>query len=87
MNWGFIGWVVGILLTIYLLKFVILALRSLFSKESMESLMGTAERKIKDANEWMTATIKKKAAAKKKAEKMARKIKDDRPMVIRGTIR
>ena len=87
MNFGFIGWIVGILLTIYLLKFVILALRSLFSKESMESLMGAAEQKIKDANKWVTATIKKKTAAKKKAEKMARKIKDDRPMVIRGTIR
>ena len=86
MNWGFIGWVIGILLTIYLLKFVILALRSLFSKESMESLMGATEKKIKSANKAMTKKIKQ-TAAKRKAEKMARKIEDDQPMVIRGTIR
>ena len=86
MNWGFIGWVIGILLTIYLLKFVILALRSLFSKESMENLMGMTEKKIKSVNKAMTKKIKE-TTAKRKAEKMARKIEDDQPMVIKGTIR
>lgn len=81
MNWGFIGWVIGILLTVYLLKFVILALRSLFSKESMENIMGATERKIRSANKAMTRKIKQ-TAAKRKAEKLQKKIEEDQPMIV-----
>lgn len=81
MNWGFIGWVIGILLTIYLLKFVILALRSLFSRESMENIMGATERKIRSANKAMTRKIKQ-TAAKRKAEKLQKKIEEDQPMIV-----
>lgn len=81
MNWGFIGWVLGIILTLYVLKFAIMALRSLFSKESMESLMDIAGNKISRANKNLTKKMKQNVA-KRKAEKMAKKIDEERPMVI-----
>ena len=86
MNWGLIGWVVGCLLTIYVLKFVVMALRSLFSKESMENLMDWTGTKVNDANKKLTETIKR-STAKRKAEKRQRKMENDQPMVIKGYIR
>lgn len=85
MNWGFIGWAVGILLTIYVLKFVIMALRSLFSKESMESLMDWTGQKVNDANKKLTKKIK--ASAKTRAQKRKEKVERDQPMVVKGYIR
>ena len=80
MNWGFIGWVLGALLTLYVLKFAIMLLRSIFSKESMESMMGAAQDRISDANERLTETIKRKAA-QRKAEKQRKKEEENRPIV------
>ena len=34
MNWGLVGWVAGTMLTIYMIKFVISLMRSVFSKEN-----------------------------------------------------
>lgn len=81
MNWGFIGWCLGIILTVYVLKFAILALRSLFSKRNMESIMMAAGDKVSEANEAMTRKIKE-TAAKRKAERRQRKIEEDQPMII-----
>lgn len=65
MNWGFIGWVLGIILTVYVLKFAVMALSSLFSKDSMENVMNITGKKISKMNKKLTKKIKDAAAKRK----------------------
>ena len=76
MNWGFIGWVLGILLTLYVLKFAILALRSIFSRDTMESIMSSTGERISEMNAKVTNKIKAKAAQRK-----AKKQEENKPII------
>ena len=79
MNWGLIGWVAGVLLTLYMIKFVWMMIRSLFSKDTMSSVMEITGDKVNRLNRKMTKKIKQKAEQKKK-EREARK-KDEASVV------
>ena len=65
MNWGIIGWVLGALLTIYSIKFVFTAVRTLLSKETMETVLDSAGNSIHRANRNFKRYLKKKADNRK----------------------
>ena len=46
MNWGLIAWVAGALLTIYAIKFVFMAIKTLFSKDTMQTVSDAMGRSI-----------------------------------------
>lgn len=65
MNWNIIGWVLGTLLTIYGIKFVFMAVRTLLSKETMETVLDSAGNAIHRTNRNFKRYLKKKADNKK----------------------
>lgn len=80
MNWELIRWFAGICLTIVGLKFVLVMVKTLFSKEMMQDAIGAVGDKISDANYKMTNSLKRKMA-EKKARREAEKEKN-KPMVF-----
>lgn len=65
MNWGLIAWVAGALLTIYGIKFVFMAIRTLLSKDTMESVLDVAGASVNRANKKFKRYLKKKVDNKK----------------------
>ena len=78
MNWGLVAWVAGVLLTIYAIKFVFMAIRTLLSKDTMEDVMDIMGNSISNANKKFKRFLKKKSTQKK----MQKKIEENKPMVI-----
>ena len=75
MNWGLVGWFAGIVLTFVGLKFVIVAAKTLFSKETMQAAINVvgdgASRTTKKFEKYLknrTKKVKAYQAAKRSAE-------------------
>ena len=67
MNWGLIMWVAGALLTIYAIKFVFIAIKTLFSKDTMTVVSDAMGRSISRTNKKFKRYLKEKVD-KRKAE-------------------
>ena len=65
MNWGLIGWFAGIMMTFAALKFVWVFLKTILSKETMESVIETAGDGISNAGKSFSNYIKKKGEERK----------------------
>ena len=78
MNWGLVAWVAGVLLTIYAIKFVFMAIRTLLSKDTMEDVMDVMGNSISNANKKFKRYLKNKSTQKK----MQRKLEEEKPMII-----
>ena len=74
MNWDFVKWVAGVLLTLAAIKFVWTVFRTLFSKETMENVIDTVADKIHSAGEKMTEVIKDAAASHAAKKEMKNKV-------------
>lgn len=79
MNWNLVAWVAGTLMTFVGIKFVIVAIKTLFSKEMMTDAIGAIGDHISDANAALTNKLKTKMA-QRKARKEAEK-QQNKPMV------
>ena len=77
MNWGLVAWVTGALLTIYAIKFVFIAIRSLLSKDTMESVMDVMGERVNRMNKNFKKYLKNRSAKKK----MLKQIEEGKPMV------
>ena len=69
MNFGIISWVLGVLLTIYGIKFVFMAVKTLLSKEMMESVIDKAGKSITRTNKKFKRYLKEKVDKKKTVNK------------------
>ena len=67
MNWDFVKWVIGVLATCGVIKFVWAAFRALFSKDNVNSMMSGIGGGIQNAGRKIGEGIKGKIE-KKKAE-------------------
>lgn len=81
MNWGFIGWVAGIVATLYAVRFLMDLFKSLFGKEARGRMINNLGDSISDARENMTEKIRMKAEQRRE-EKRQKKIEEDQPMII-----
>ena len=77
MNWGLVAWVAGVLLTIYAIKFVFMAIKTLLSKDTMETVMDAMGDSITCANKKFKRYLKQKSTQKK-----MRKLEEEKPMII-----
>ena len=77
MNWGLVASFAGVLLTIYGIKFVFMAIRSLFSKDTMETVMDSMGNSISKANKKFKRYLKQKSAQKKMQQ-----IEEEKPMIL-----
>ena len=66
MNWNFVGWIIGGVATIYLCKFLLELLKSLFGKDARKNLIDNMGDSIHNANEALTERIREKAAERKR---------------------
>lgn len=66
MNWSFVGWVVGGIATIYLCKFLLELLKSLFGKDARRNLIESMGDGIHNANEAITERLREKAEERKR---------------------
>ena len=74
MNWNFVWWIIGMVASVYLVKFLLELLKSLFGKEARKDLINSMGDKIHDVNEQFTNNLKRKAEerkVKKQEEKKA----------------
>ena len=78
MNWGIVAWVAGFLLTIYAIKFVFMAIRTLLSRDTMESVMDAMGDSISCANKKFKRYLKQKSTQRK----VKKEIEEEKPMVI-----
>ena len=78
MHWGLVAWVAGVLLTIYGIKFVFMAIRTLLSKDTMESVMDSMGYSISCANKKFKRYLKNKSTQRK----MQKKVEEEKPMII-----
>lgn len=69
MNWNFIWWFMGIVLTVYAIKFLLSLCKSLLGKEAREDLIDSMGQSINNANKRLTKSLKKKAAERKQQKK------------------
>ena len=69
MNWNFIWWFMGIVLTVYAIKFLMSLCKSLLGKEAREDLIDSMGQSINNANKRLTKSLKKKAAERKQQKK------------------
>ena len=69
MNWDFILWIGGAVATIYLVKFLLELLKSLFGKEARRNMIDGMGESIHTANEMLTEKLKRKAAERKQKKK------------------
>lgn len=65
MNWGLIGWFAGIVLTFTGLKFVLVAARTLFSKDTMKAGLDAINNKVTTSTKKFEKYLKKKVNARK----------------------
>ena len=69
MNWNFIWSFMGIVLTVYAIKFLMSLCKSLLGKEAREDLIDSMGQSINNANKRLTKSLKKKAAERKQQKK------------------
>lgn len=69
MNLKIVAWFAGALLTIYGVKFVFLAVRQLFSKDTMNSVMDAAGAHVASMNKSFTRYLKRKARERREKTK------------------
>lgn len=69
MNWGIVSWVLGVLLTIYAIRFVFMAVRTLLSKDTMETVLDAAGNSINQANKKFKKFLKQKTDKRKQEQK------------------
>ena len=74
MNWGLISWIAGVMLTLYGIKFVIMAIRTLLSKDTMNAVLDAAGSSVNTANVKFKRYLKKKASSKKSEQKKIKPI-------------
>lgn len=65
MNWGLIGWFAGIVLTFAGLKFVLVAARTLLSKDTMKAGLDAINDKVTTETKKFEKYLKKKVKARK----------------------
>lgn len=65
MNWGLIGWFAGIVLTFAGLKFVLVAARTLLSKDTMKAGLDAINSKVTTSTKKFEKYLKKKVNARK----------------------
>ena len=80
MNWDFIWWFMGIVLTVYAIKFLLSLCKSLLGKEAREDLIDSMGNSISNANKRITKNLKKKAAERKQ-QKTIKKEEEHRAIV------
>lgn len=80
MNWDFIWWFMGIVLTIYAIKFLLSLCKSLLGKEARQDLIDSMGNSISNANKRITKNLKKKAAERKQ-QKVVKKEEEHRAIV------
>ena len=68
MNWSLIMWVAGTLLTIYAIKFVFMAIKTLFSKDTMQTVSNAMGRSISRTNKKFKRYLKNKVDQRKSEE-------------------
>ena len=78
MNWGLIGTVAGVLLTFAGIKFVWVAFRTLFSRDTMEDVLSAAGDGFSNAGRKFGNFIKKKSTERK----IAKAEEENKPIVI-----
>ena len=69
MNWGIVSWVLGVLLTIYGIRFVFMAVKTLLSKEMMEAVIDKAGKSVTRTNKKFKKYLKEKVDKKKTVNK------------------
>ena len=77
MNWNFIAWFAGILATFAALKFLMVTFKSLFSKQSMQSVLDRVGDGVSNANERLTEKMRSKVE-----ERRQRKRDENRAEVV-----
>ena len=69
MNWQLIAWVGGTALTVYGIKFVLMLIATLFSKDTMKGAINVMGESVANANKKVTKYLTKKVKQKKSIEK------------------
>ena len=73
MNWNFVMWIVGAVASVYLVKFLLELLKSLFGKDARRNLIDSMGDGIHNANERFTEHLKNKAAERKQKKEEDKK--------------
>ena len=81
MNWNLVGWFAGIVATFIGMKFVIVAAKTLFSKETMESALDVAGNSISRTTKKFEKYLKNKTKKVKAKTYQANGTADNKPIV------
>ena len=81
MNWSLIGWCFGALLTLYVIKFMFMFIRRVFSKNNVIRIINSAEEKASSTSERLCENLSDKWQEHRE-RKRKMKGEENQPVVV-----
>ena len=80
MNWNLIGWFAGAIVTLYMIKFILMFVRRIFSKDTMTKIIDSTGNAATRTSERITDSLTEKIQQRR--ERKAKEKEENSPVVV-----